>query len=209
MNKVLSLSTVVICLCVGFSMATEKPLKPLFPLKPDLMPGDSIDLSWCPKDSIDGQLVLPVRECKFGVAIDSVTDARENKDYLGKNINGKTEKKVNLKSGLSLWVKTRLNSCLAAKCSTIVREDRYSVNIKIDRFDITESNVYRCSFEVHIEIIGQDSVPVEKQKISGASEYWGKSFNGKSFSAASGNAIIQIANAILAFDTFKKYQKSK
>lgn len=183
----------------------DAKVKPLFASKPGLMSGDSITLVWSPHDSIGKGLLVPIAQCEYELTIQEVKDSRGDKAYLAKNTEGKEIRNVYLKSDFASWVKSRLDTCVSGKCSGISKENRYLLWLDIDRFDITESDMYRCSLEVEITIKGADSTVLQKQKISSDADMWGRSFNEKSYSSAASNAVIQIANALLSLDVFKKY----
>jgi hypothetical protein len=169
--------------------------------KPPLMPGDSITLQWCPKDSIDTSALSPVKKCEIELTIQDVIDSRTNKAFLGKNVEGKAEKNVYVKGDFGLWIQQHLEKYLSGKCTDVSK--KYLVGITIIRFDIIESKRYVCSWEAEVTVKGADSKLLSKQKLSASAETWGRSFTENNYSMVTSNGVVQLVNLIMGLGDFK------
>ncbi len=160
---------------------------------------EGVPLRFRPTDSTAKVLNEASRVFKLDeVQVKPFTDAREDKQLIGRNHEEDPARTVTTKDDVGAWCSTTLAGMLREAGIPVVDEGaRYVISGKVTRFMVDEGGMYNGAVAMLVTVEDAKGKQLWTGLVTGASKRWGRSYKAENYLEALSDALVRAVNALV------------
>lgn len=160
---------------------------------------DGVPLRWKPTDSTAQVLNDTSRVFKLQkVQVKPFTDARDDKQLIGRNNDGAVSRTVTTKDDVGAWCATQISGLLR-DAGVPVAEDgaQFVISGKVTRFMVDEGNTYNGVVAMLLTVQDAKGKQVWTGLVTGESKRWGRTYKADNYMETLSDALVRAMGALV------------